>query len=80
MNIIIVSDDFPEKGHQSYVFVEQLVIALCDLGVNVKVIAPQSLTKIILMGRERKQKQKTFQKKKGVTYKVYRKYYLSAGS
>lgn len=80
MNIIIVSDDFPEKGHQSYVFVEQLVIALCDLGVNVKVIAPQSLTKSILRGRERYPKRKTFQTKKGGTYEVYRPYYLSAGS
>jgi glycosyltransferase involved in cell wall biosynthesis len=80
MNIIIVSDDFPEKGHQSYVFVEQLVIALCDLGVNVKVIAPQSLTKSILRGRERNPKRKTVQTKKGGTYEVYRPYYLSAGS
>lgn len=80
MNLVIVSDDFPEKGHQSYVFVEQLVITLSDLGVNVKVIAPQSLTKSILRGRERYPKRKTFQTKKGSTYEVYRPYYLSAGS
>lgn len=80
MNLVIVSDDFPEKGHQSYVFVEQLVIALSDLGVNVKVIAPQSLTKGILRGRERYPKRKTFQTKKGSTYEVFRPYYLSAGS
>ena len=80
MNMIIVSDDFPEKGHQSYIFVEQLVIALTDLGVNVKVIAPQSLTKGILRGRERYPKRKTFQTRKGCTYEVFRPYYLSAGS
>lgn len=80
MNIVIVSDDFPEKGHQSYVFVEQLVIALSDLGINVKVIAPQSLTKGILRGRERYPKRKTLRTKKGCTYEVFRPYYLSAGS
>ena len=80
MNIVIVSDDFPEKGHQSYVFVEQLVIALSDLGINVKVIAPQSLTKGILRGRERYPKRKTIRTKKGCTYEVFRPYYLSAGS
>lgn len=80
MKIVIVSDDFPEKDHQSYTFVEQLVIALTDLAVNVKVIAPQSLTKSFLRGNKRYPRRKTFMTKKGRAYEVFRPYYLSAGS
>ena len=80
MNIIIVSDDFPEKGHQAYTFVEQLVVAFCDLKVNVKVIAPQSITKCILRGKKRLPVYKVFQTKTGGSYAVYRPFYFSAGS
>lgn len=80
MNIVIVSDDFPDKGHQSYVFVEQLVIALCDIGINVSVIAPQSLTKILIRGKELYPKYKQKQTKTGNKYEVYRPFYFSAGS
>lgn len=80
MNIVIVADDFPEKNHQSYVFVEQLVIALSDLGVKVSVIAPQSLTKRLLRGTMKLPKYKEYQTKNGNTYKVYRPSYLSVGT
>ena len=80
MNMIIVSDDFPEKNHQSYVFVEQLVIALSDLGVKVCVIAPQSLTKRVFRGTVKLPKYKEYKTKKGNRYEVYRPSYLSAGT
>ena len=80
MNIVIVSDDFPEKNHQSYVFVEQLVIALSDLGVNVTVIAPQSLTKRVFRGTMKLPKYKAYQTRNGKEYKVFRPSYLSAGT
>lgn len=80
MHIVIVSDDFPEKDHQSYVFVEQLVIALSDLGVKVSVIAPQSLTKRMFRGTVKLPKYKDYQTKKGNKYEVYRPPYLSAGT
>ena len=80
MNLVIVSDDFPEKNHQSNVFVEQLVIALSDLGVKVNVIAPQSLTKRLFRGTMKLPKYKVYQTKKGNTYEVYRPLYLSAGT
>ena len=66
MNLVIVSDDFPEKNHQSNVFVEQLVIALCDLGVNVSVIAPQSLSKRLFRGTMKLPQYKLFQTRKGI--------------
>lgn len=80
MNIVIVSDDFPEKNHQSNVFVEQLVIALSDLGVNVSVIAPQSLTKRMFRGTMKLSQYKSYQTKGGNTYDVYRPLYISAGT
>lgn len=80
MNLVIVSDDFPEKNHQSYVFVEQLVIALSDLGVIVSVIAPQSLTKRVFRGTVKLPKYKEYLTRKGNKYEVYRPSYLSAGT
>ena len=77
---VVVSDDFPEKGHQAYTFVEQLVVAFCELGINVKVIAPQSITKCVLRGKKRLPRYKAFQTKSGGEYEVYRPFYLSAGS
>lgn len=81
MHIVIVSDDFPEKNHQSYVFVEQLVIALSNLDVKVSVIAPQRWTKIIIGANEKYPKYKKYYTKNGNTYEVYRPYYyISAGN
>lgn len=80
MNLVIVSDDFPEKNHQSYTFVEQLVIALCELQVKVSVIAPQSITKCILRGNKRLPKYKLLYTKTGRPYEVFRPFYFSAGS
>ena len=42
--IAVIVDDFPSPGRPSFVFVEQLVIALVNQGMNISVIAPQSLT------------------------------------
>jgi glycosyltransferase involved in cell wall biosynthesis len=80
MNLVIVSDDFPEKNHQSYVFVEQLVIALSDIHVKVSVIAPQSLTRRLFRGSANLPKDKQYFTAKGNSYEVYRPYYLSAGT
>lgn len=81
MNLVIVSDDFPERNHQSYVFVEQLVIALSDLGVKVSVVAPQRFAKIVLRKSNKFPKYKRYSTKKGNTYEVYRPYYyVSAGN
>lgn len=80
MKLIIVSDDFPEKNHQSYVFVEQLVKAFADIYVNVTVIAPQSLTKSIIRRRKLFPIYKKYTTKDNNSYEVYRPYYISAGS
>ena len=80
MRLVVVSDDFPEINHPSYVFVEQLVIALCDLDVKVCVIAPQSFTKRLIRGTAYYPKYKKNTTPKGNLYEVYRPYYVSAGT
>lgn len=80
MHLVIVSDGFPERNHQSYVFVEQLVIALSNLHVKVSVIAPQSLTRRFFRGSIHLPRYKQYFTQKGNSYEVYRPYYLSAGT
>lgn len=45
MKIAIICDDFPSEGRPVFVFVEQLVNELARQGLEVAVIAPQSLTR-----------------------------------
>ena len=50
MNICIVSTDYPAPSHPKYVFVEQLVNEMVNQGVDISVIAPQSITRHLLKG------------------------------
>lgn len=80
MHICILSDGFPSEGRPSFVFVEQLVIALADRGIKVSVIAPQSLTKSLLRGIPLLPKETTSIISKGQVYKVYRPWTISFGN
>lgn len=51
MNICIVSTDYPAPSHPKYVFVEQLVNEMVNQGVDISVIAPQSITRHLLKRR-----------------------------
>lgn len=78
--IAVITSDFPAAGHPSYIFVEQLVNAMVDLGTQVAVIAPQSITRHLLRGVP-----KMLQKSQGITcagnkYEIYRPYYMSLGN
>lgn len=53
MNICVVAEDYPAKDHPLFAFVENLCKALVRSGHHVSVIAPQSLTKIIIRGEKR---------------------------
>lgn len=48
MRICVVSDGYPAPGRLEYVFVQQLCHQLAKNGVEVHVIAPQSITKRLL--------------------------------
>ena len=78
--ICILSDDFPTKDRQVFIFVEQLVIALADFGLNISVIAPQSITRSIVRRIPLMQLREHVITTKGNHFTVYRPYSFSAGN
>ena len=54
MKICIVSEAYPAKGEPRFPFVQQLAYSLSNEGVDCSIIAPQSITKIILRREKRK--------------------------
>ena len=52
MKIAILADGYPSKGNPQFIFVQQLVNALVDLGNEIFVIAPQSLTHALIRGEK----------------------------
>lgn len=80
MSLCILSDDYPTPNRPAmFVFVEQLVIALVDRGVDVSVIASQSLTKCLIRRLPVLPRKQVYTSPKGQTYHVYRPYSISFG-
>ncbi len=79
-SMAIICDDFPSENRPTNIFVEQLVNALVDLGVDVKVIALQSLTQKIIRHQPMLPKYCQMKTKKGRFYDVYRPYSFSFGN
>lgn len=80
MKIALLSPNFPSNGNPVYVFVQQLVFALVDKGHEVAVIAPQSLTHIMVRGGKllpRVNPEKTIE---GNPFIVYRPYDFTFGN
>lgn len=77
MNIAVISPNFPYGKSISFVFVEQLCREFVDMGHNVIVISPQSLTYALMRRKPLAPRQYSFTTKKGSHIKVYRPYYLS---
>lgn len=78
--ICILSNDYPSKGRPVYVFVEQLVKALVDLGEEICVIAPQSVTKSLLRNIPVRPRKQEYITDEGKRYMVYRPYILTFGN
>jgi len=78
--IAVITSDFPAPGHPSYIFVEQLVNAMVDLGKSITVIAPQSITRHILRGVPKMPKFSFGYTPDGNKYEIYRPYYISLGN
>lgn len=79
-NICILAEDYPSEGRPVFVFVEQLVNALVNEGVNVSVIAPQSLTRSLFRRIPLLPKENDYVTTEGKKYKVYRPYSISFGN
>lgn len=79
MKIVVISDNYPSEGWPMYVFVEQLVNELVSLGVDIEVIAPQSLTAHYLRHTPLLPKYSLVTIGSG-SYSVHRPYYISMGN
>lgn len=80
MRLAILSEHFPSVGDPSYVFVQQLVFAIVDQGVEVIVIAPQSITHVMIRGGKFLPKFSTERSNLGTPFHVYRPYDISFGN
>lgn len=78
--IAVITSDFPAPGHPSYIFVEQLVNAMVDLGHDIIVIAPQSITRHILRGVPTMPEESEGVTTEGNHYKIYRPKFISLGN
>ena len=79
-SIAVICNDYPSEGRASYVFVEQLVNALVDIGIDVKVIALQSMMRIALHRESRLPGRSTVSTKQGNVYEVFRPVGISFGN
>lgn len=78
--IVVISDGYPSEGSQAFVFIKQLMDVIVDLGVEVTIIAPQSVTKSIVRNYKRLPKMSFGVTANGVKYVIYRPYYISTGN
>jgi glycosyltransferase involved in cell wall biosynthesis len=80
MHICIVSDGYPSDENPSFVFVQQLCIALADKGIRISVIAPQSISKSLLRGKSIEPRYSVFRTKDENIIEIYRPYVFSFGN
>lgn len=76
----MVSYSFPTKKTIDFVFVDQLCRAFADLGHQVTVIAPQSLTKCIVRHVPIVRRHSYYKTANGNTIELFRPYYISVGN
>lgn len=79
-SITIVTGDYPYQKQMKYVFVQQLVHALIDLGIKVTVVAQQSVVHAIIHREQLMQTHYKARTESGIEYDVYRPYALSFGN
>lgn len=80
MKILLLAGDYPAVGHQSLVFVQQLVHAMVDFGVQVTVVAPQSIIHSLVHKQKLLPRKTIANTESGVEYVIYRPVVLSFGN
>lgn len=80
MKIALLAEGFPSKGRPSFVFVQQLVFALVDLGFDIFVIAPQSITHALIRNEKILPLKSIEKTAKGNNFHVFRPYDISFGN
>lgn len=79
MKICVLSPSFPTSKTIDFVFVDQLCRAFADLGHEVVVIAPQSLTKCLFRHIPIAKRHSWYYTAKGAKIELYRPYTISFG-
>lgn len=77
--ICVVSSNYPSEGRPVYVFVEQLVNTLIDMGEDIYVVAPQSITRVLFRHISILPYRQEYKTPTGNKYVVYRPYSISFG-
>lgn len=78
-SMAVICDDYPSKNRPTNIFVEQLVNAIVDQGINITVIAPQSLTRCLFRHTPLLPRRSVVRTKQSNAYEVYRPMGLSFG-
>lgn len=79
-SITIIASDYPSQGNMDYVFVQQLVHAIINLGVKVSVIARQSIVHKLVHKKTLLPRHSQGITENGIVYDIYRPYTLSFGN
>ena len=78
-NLIVVSERYPTPKEPVFTFVDELVCALCDRGVSVTVVSPQSLTRILARSGSVMPRKWQRNMPSGRAFSVVQPWYLSFG-
>lgn len=80
MHILVCSPSFPTTKTIDFVFVDQLCRAFADLGHDVTVIAPQSVTKCLFRHIPLMPRHSFYKTARGAEIELYRPYMVSLGN
>lgn len=80
MHIVVISHSFPTSRTIDFVFVEQLCRTFSDKGLDVTVIAPQSITKCLFRGVPIVRYKSVITTETGHKFVLYRPFWLSLGN
>lgn len=75
--IVIISPGYPTDNDPEYAFIQPLARGFADMGIGCEVIAPQSITKILLHKAKRKEYKSIDKTNDGNEVTIYRPCYFS---
>lgn len=78
--IALLCEDYPADGHPEYVFVQQLAETLVNKGLDLSIIAPQSITRSIFRRKRFFPRHSKYITSEGYTYNVYRPFSFTFGN
>ena len=78
--MVVIADNYPSLGRPVNVFVQQFVEQIVDMGIDVSVIAPQSVTNSFIRGNKLREKMAVVITSQGNRYNVFRPYTFTTGN